>query len=151
MQNQNGFTLIEMVVVIVVLGILAAIAVPKFIDLQADARLSTVNGVAGAIQGASALGHAQALVDGTVNGNVNMEGTVVVVNGYPAATVTGIGAALNLDGFTVTYAVGPPATATFVPDSGGAAGCQVVYTGAAAGPPIVAPIINNTATLANCQ
>jgi len=150
MKNQNGFTLIELVVVIVILGILAAIAVPKFIDMQADARLSAVNGLAGALQSASALAHAQALVDGTTTGVVDMEGNVDVVEGYPAATAAGIGAALSLDGFTATYdATATPPTATFAPDSGGSAGCEVVFTQATAALP--ADVDNTTATLANCQ
>ena len=150
MGNQKGFTLIELVVVIVILGILAAIAVPKFIDMQADARLSAVSGMAGAIQSASALAHAQALVDGTTTGNVDMAGIVAVIEGYPAATAAGIFAALNIDGFSVVYdtAAAPP-TATFTPDSGGSSGCEVVYTQATAALP--SAVDNTTATLANCQ
>lgn len=150
MRNEKGFTLIELVVVIVVLGILAAIAVPRFINLQAEARLATVDGLTGALQGASALAHAQALIDGTATGTgtIVMEGgNVDVVNGYPAGTAAGIGAALNFDGYTATYATG---VATFVPD-GGTGACLVTYTQAAAGPPIVPPVINNTATVANCE
>ncbi|MGS0728942.1 type II secretion system protein, partial [Shewanella sp. 0m-11] len=52
MQKQNGFTLIELVVVIIILGILAVTAAPKFINLQSDARASALQGVKGAIQGA---------------------------------------------------------------------------------------------------
>ena len=48
--KRNGFTLIELVVVIVILGILAAIAAPKFMDLQTDARISALNGLSGAIK-----------------------------------------------------------------------------------------------------
>ncbi len=64
MKKQKGFTLIELVVVIIILGILAVTAAPKFINLQSDARESTLQGLKGAIQGANNLVYAKAAVDG---------------------------------------------------------------------------------------
>ena len=62
--QQKGFTLIELVVVIVILGILAATAAPKFIDLTSDAKTSVMQGVQGSVNSAINLAHAKALVAG---------------------------------------------------------------------------------------
>ncbi|GLS82348.1 type II secretion system protein [Paraferrimonas haliotis] len=64
MKQAKGFTLIELVVVIIILGILAVTAAPKFINLQTDARISTLNGLKGAIQGANGLVFAKAAIGG---------------------------------------------------------------------------------------
>ena len=64
MQKKNGFTLIELVVVIIILGILAVTAAPKFINLQSDARVSALQGVRAAIQGANSLVYSKAAISG---------------------------------------------------------------------------------------
>ncbi|MDP2366720.1 MAG: prepilin-type N-terminal cleavage/methylation domain-containing protein [Rhodoferax sp.] len=57
-QQQRGFTLIELVMVIVILGILAAVAIPKFVDLKSDAQTAALLGVVGGINSASAVNYA---------------------------------------------------------------------------------------------
>lgn len=64
--KQQGFTLIELVVVIVILGILAVTAAPKFIDLTSDAKASVIEAVKGSINSAADMAHAKALVAGKI-------------------------------------------------------------------------------------
>ncbi|RTR40468.1 prepilin-type N-terminal cleavage/methylation domain-containing protein [Shewanella canadensis] len=64
MKKQNGFTLIELVVVIIILGILAVTAAPKFINLQSDARESTLEGLKASLQGANTLVYSKAAIQG---------------------------------------------------------------------------------------
>ena len=101
-RQQSGFTLIELVMVIVILGILAAFALPKFADLSGDAEVASCRGGLGAVKSAAGIAHAAYLANGS--NNPTIEGAVVVmVNGYPAAEE--MAALANLDGYTLTPAV----------------------------------------------
>ena len=103
-QQQTGFTLIELVVVIVVLGILAAFALPRFSDITTEARRATLQGLAGGVRSAAALAHAQQLAQGIAsNLDITMETQIVnMTAGYPSATAGGIQAALiDTSGFTL--------------------------------------------------
>ncbi|MDV6315946.1 type II secretion system protein [Idiomarina sp. HP20-50] len=85
MRNQKGFTLIELIIVIVVLGILAVTAAPQFINFSSDARTSTVKGLKGAVQGASQTVFGKAAIEGQL-GATGTVGSIDTVYGYPAAT-----------------------------------------------------------------
>ena len=88
MRNSKGFTLIELVIVIVILGILAATAAPKFIDLTGDARTATMEGLEGSIQSAIEISHAKALVEGETAADSSIQIAsefYAMPNGWPAA------------------------------------------------------------------
>jgi len=107
MKKQNGFTLIELVIVIIVLGILAATAVPKFINLQDDARASVVKGAEAAIRSGANLVYSKSAIAGDENSDAASVaiGTDVVLTkfGYPKAGTLQL--ALELDpAFTVSGA-----------------------------------------------
>ncbi len=98
--QQSGFTLIELVMVIVILGILAAVALPKFADLSSEARYASLQGAYGAAQSALEIVHSQsvALAQGTgaTSAALTIEGvTVNVVYGYPQ-TLGDLAAAANI-------------------------------------------------------
>jgi MSHA pilin protein MshA len=136
----RGFTLIELVVVITILGILAAFAIPKFIALDSQARTATVNGLAGSVKSAAALARSLGMATGaTSTGSVTMEGTAVtMLNFYPDATVAGIPIAINTSTTDFTYAAGATGVWTRV-GAPTPANCIVTYTPATATlPPTVA-------------
>lgn len=92
MKRQGGFTLIELVVVIVILGILAVTAAPRFLNLQDDARNSTLKGLQGAMQGALGIAYGKASIAGlekSESSNTNKitvdGGYVFLAYGYPTA------------------------------------------------------------------
>jgi MSHA pilin protein MshA len=98
MKNQTGFTLIELIIVIVILGILAATAMPKFSDLRFDAKVAALEGLKGAMDSAAAIAHGTLLAKGYAsNVDVVLSGkSISMVNGYPDASVSGIMEAMDI-------------------------------------------------------
>jgi len=155
MNKQTGFTLIELVVVIVILGILAVTAAPKFINLQDDARTATLQAVKASMQSASSLIYSKSLIAGNEK-NASATTEFVYVNtkktqinyGYPLAEYTAAIIADNpgtwddlldvatdfdsdvINGNYIVYPKGSTApTVTTIGDS--SASCYITYTEAA--------------------
>ncbi|MEZ9538412.1 type II secretion system protein [Shewanella sp. 10N.286.51.B8] len=143
MQKQQGFTLIELVVVIIILGILAVTAAPKFINLQGDARVSTLQGAKAAIQAANSLVYSKAALTGVEKeptssvdigisdgDETDPSNSVATAYGYLAGTAAAIQHATAFDDSEWNITGAGPVKIT---QEGAPANCALTYT-AAKGP-----------------
>lgn len=141
MKRSAGFTLIELVIVIIILGILAVTAAPKFLNLQDDAKKAAADGVKAAVASSAQIVYSKAVILG-LETSAAATGAVTVadgkkvdlVYGYPAATSAGIGNAADID---KTWPGKQDTTAgTFVYATSGST-CTIVYTQASSAAGVV--------------
>lgn len=137
--KSSGFTLVELIVVILILGILSAVAVPKFANLQGSARQASLNGLRAAVSSASTLANAlQQAQNLNAGSSVTIEGaTVTMSNSYPTADGAGINNAVRFDTSLFSTAGGSPLTFQI-----SAGGCSFTYAAAAATttPPVISTV-----------
>lgn len=142
--KQAGFTLIELIMVIVILGVLSAFALPRFADLGGQARAATINGAAGAMKAAANIAHAQWLAEGdSTSTEVTLEGTAITMSfGYPTQASILLAAQISANDFDIATAGSVRATGAVT-----AATCSVSYTAATS---LTVPAVVGDAVVTGC-
>ncbi len=160
MKRQGGFTLIELIIVMIILGILVAAAAPKFLNFQKDARIAALKGLKASMLSAAHLAYGKAAIKAEeTNGTaITLEG-IELIYGYPTGSMAGIGAAVTGIGlpadttadWVVRVASAGQMTVTFkgadAAESALGQNCNVVYTQAKADTTGIKPMsvtINDT-------
>jgi MSHA pilin protein MshA len=93
--NQRGFTLMELIIVIVIIGILAAIAIPRYVDMSNQAKVGAVNGLTGALRSAANVAYADYLLN-TYGSTANINATTILATTYMSDTGGAVATATNV-------------------------------------------------------
>ncbi len=145
---QAGFTLVELVIVVVVLGVLATTALIRYSDLSREARIASLSGIASALRGTVAVAEARyRLNDDDRATTIVMEDETIRVlpeslafvgrGGRPVSNAGGVGRALKeLTGYTVSYPSHPLLPTYFLAEGWGSATCRVEYDPDQVGDPV---------------
>lgn len=125
--TEAGFTVVELIVVIVIIGILAAVGVPRYMGFQTEARVAAVKSLGGTLKSAANMAHGVCLAQGCVNNStITIQGRAITfVNGYPSNATIGL-LLPSMEGFTASN----PGS-TFTKSDARTTDCWVRYTEAA--------------------